>query len=159
VSHEHRGPGADRAFAQMGVEHVAAQRSGVVGQVTVARPRGGDLAVTVHEAYPDETVTSERAGVDVEQTQFTQSPGREGVAARLVPGDRTLLDDDDVVARARQPGGDRRSGRTTADDEDVGVQSSCRQPADAADGGDPGMPTGPTGVMSAMAGTSGDVKS
>jgi len=141
----------------MGVEHVATQRSGVIGHVAVARPRGGDPAVTVHEAHPGETVTTERAGVDVEQTQFMQGPGREGVAARLVPGDRPLLDDDDVMAGASQPGGDRCSSRTTADDEDVGVQSAVRQPADAADGGEPGMATGPTGVMSAMAGTSGDV--
>lgn len=156
MPHQQRGAGVDRTLSEVGVEHVAAQCGGVIREVAVARPRSGDRTVPVDESHTGEAVGAQRAGVDLESAQFTDRPRREGITARLVPSDRPLLDDGDVMARASQPGGDRCSSRTTADDEDVGVQSAVRQPAD---GGEPGMGTGPTGVMSAMAGTSGDVKS
>ncbi len=140
----------------MGIEDVTAQRNAVTRQFAVARPRGRHLAIAVNESHTGEAMGAEFDRVDLEQTQFADRPRCEGVTARLVPRDRSLLDDGDVMARSGQPRGDRRPGRTTADDEDVGVQGACRQPADA---GEPGMASGPTGVMSAMAGTSGDVKS
>ncbi len=140
----------------MGVEDIAAQSNSMIRQFAVARPRGRHLSIAVNESHAGESMGAEFDRVDLEQTQFVDRPRCEGVAARLVPGDRSLLDDRDVMTRSGQPRGDGRPGRTAADDEDVGVQSACRQPADA---GEPGMASGPTGVMSAMAGTSGDVKS
>jgi hypothetical protein len=146
------------ASAQVGVEHVTAQCDCVVGQVTVPWPGGGHLAAAVDEANACQPMPTERDRVDVEQRQFTQGPRCEGVAARFVPRDGTLLDDGDVVTRPREPGGDRRARRTAADDEDVGVQGACRQPADA---GEPAMASGPIGMISAspIAGASGEVKS
>ena len=127
----------------------------MIGQVGVARPRCGGLAMAVHESNAGESMPAERERIDIEQAQLAQCPRCERVAARLVPGDRPLLDDGDVVARPCQPRRDGRSGRTAADDENVGVQGACRQPA----GGEPGMASGPIGVISAppMAGASGEV--
>ncbi len=140
----------------MGVEEVAAQRDGVIGKVAVTRPGSGDFALAVPESHTREAVPAERRRVDAEPTQLADRSRRERVAARLVPSDRSFLDDGDVVSGTSQPRRDRRSGRSTADDEDVGVQGARRQPADA---GEPAMASGPIGVMSAIAGASGDVKS
>jgi len=45
--------------------------------------------------------------------------GGEAVAAGLDPGERLLLQQDDVVAGLGQPVGAGRSGRAASDDEDV----------------------------------------
>ena len=128
----------------------------MISEVAVTRPRSGRFALAVHEANPCESVPTQRERVDAEQVQLTQRSWRECVAACLVPSDRPLLDDGDVVARPCQPCRDGRSGRTAADDEDVGVQGACRQPADA---GEPGMASGPIGVISTppIVGASGEV--
>jgi hypothetical protein len=94
----------------------------MIGQLGVPWPRRADLAAPVDQADPGESVSTEVQRIDLEQSQFAQGTWGERVAARLVPGDRPLLDDGDVVAGAGEPGGDRCSRRTTADDEDVGVQ-------------------------------------
>ena len=141
----------------MVVEHVAPERGGVTRQVSVTRPRCSDLAVAVDEAHAGESVSAERCGVDAEQRQLAERTRGERIAARLVTGDGSLLDDRDVMTGARQPCGDRCSGRTTADDEDVGVQGVSGQPA--APGGEPGMASGPIGVISTspIVGASGEV--
>ncbi len=141
-------PACSSPLADVGVEKIAAQRDGVIRQVAVTRPGRGDFALAVSESHTGEAVPSERDRIDVESAQLADRSRCERVTARLVPGDRPLLDDGDVVSCSGQPRGDRGSGRTTADDEDVGVQGACRQPADA---GEPAMASGPIGVMSAMA--------
>jgi hypothetical protein len=156
MTHQHRGAGGDRSLAQVCVEDVASKCCGVVRQVAVTGPRRGGLALAVNEAHAGESVAAERNRIDVEACEFTQRSGGQRVAARLVARDRSFLDDGDVMAGPGQPGGDRGSGRTTADDEDVGVQGACRQPADA---GEPGIASGPIGVISAppISGASGEV--
>jgi hypothetical protein len=124
VAHQHHGTGSGGTRSQVGVEHLAPQRHGMVGQLGVPRPRRADLAAPVGQADPGETVSTEVQRIDVEQAQFAQGTWGERVAARLVPGDRSLLDDGDVVAGTGEPGGDRCPRRTTADDEDVGVQGA-----------------------------------
>ena len=108
------------------------------------------------EPDTDDPVTAEPQRIDVEPGEFAQGPWGEDVAARLVPGDRPLLDQGDVMPGARQQIGDRRSGGTTADDEDVGVQQDRRQPA-----AEPSTGSGPTGATSTSPNVSpsGEVKS
>lgn len=113
----------------------------------------------MYESYARQAMGAEFERVDLEQVQFVDRSWRERVAARLVSCDRALLDDGDVASRSGQPRGNGRPGRTTADDEDVGVQRAERAVRQPADAGEPATATGPIGVMSAMAGTSGDVKS
>ena len=146
MSHEARRSSLDGALAQPRVEDVTAQRDRVIGQVAVAWPGGGGLASSVDEPYPCEPVSAEVDRIDAQERQLAQGPRRQRIAARLVSGDRPLLDHGDMVARSGQPGGDRRSGGSTTDDEDVGVQGACRQPADA---GEPGTASGPMGMISA----------
>ena len=142
----------------MSVEDVAAQCDCVFGQLAVPWPRCGHLALAVDETHAGQSMAAEPDRVDVEQGQFADRPRCQRIAARLVARERSLLDDSDVMAGSRQPRGDRCSGRTTADDEDVGVQDACRQPAE---GGEPGMASGPIGMIPAspIAGASGEVKS
>jgi hypothetical protein len=156
VAHQHDGARVDCPSAQVCVEQIAPQCDGVVREVAVAWPGRSRLTSAVDETYPGETVPAERDRVDVEQCQFTDRSRGDRITARLVPRDRPLLDDRDVVARSRQPRGDRRPGRTAADDEDVGVQGAYRQPADA---GEPTTASGPTGMISAppISGASGEV--
>jgi hypothetical protein len=124
----------------------------------VAGPRSGDRSIAVDEADTRQPMGTQRRRVDVEPRQFVQGSRRERVTAGLVSCDGAFLDDGDVMTCPGEPGGDRRPGRTPADDEDVGVQggprSVGRQPAD---GGEPGMASGPIGVMSAIVGGSGEV--
>jgi hypothetical protein len=61
----------------------------------------------VDESDASESVTAESDRVDVEQCQFVQRPRCQCVTACLVACDRSLLDDGDMMSRARQPGGDR----------------------------------------------------
>ncbi len=140
----------------MCVEHVAAKRVGVVRKTAVARPRCGDLPVAVDQADAGEPVSPERSRIDIEHRQLVQRSWRDGITAGLVARDGPLLDECDVMARSGQPRGDRRSGRTSADDEDVGVQSVSCQPADA---GEPGTASGPIGMISTSpnSGASGEV--
>lgn len=97
----------------------------------------------MHESDTDDAVAAECKRIDVETGKLTECPWRQDVATRLVPGDRPLLDEGDVVPGPREQIGDRCSGGTTADDEDVGVQQDRRQPA-----AEPSTGSGPTGVTS-----------
>ena len=156
MSHQHGRARVGCSSAKLCVEHIAAQRHRMVRQIAVAGPWCRHLALFVHQAHPGQPVAAELERIDAEQRQFAEGPRGECVATRLVPGCRTLLDERDVVARSGEPGRDGRSGGTTADDEDVGVQGACRQPADA---GEPGIASGPIGVISAppIVGASGEV--
>ena len=136
----------------MGIEQIAAKRNRMIGQIAMARPRSRHRSLAVDEPDPREAMSTERERVDTEECQFSQRSRGERVTACLVPCDGSLLDERDVMSCFGQPGGDRGSGRTTADDEDVGVQGACRQPASA---GEPGMASGPTGVISASPITGG----
>jgi hypothetical protein len=124
MAHQHHGTGRSGSCAEVRVEHVAAQRHRVFGQVGAARPRCADLASAVGQADPGEAVAAELQGVDIEQAEFSECSWGERVTARLVARDRSLLDDGDVMARLGEPGGDRCPCGTTADDEDVGVQGA-----------------------------------
>ena len=156
VAHQHDRSGLGGAGAQVCVEDVAAKCVGVVRQTAVARPRCGHLALAVDQAHAGEPVCPQRCRVDAEHREFVQRSRRDRIATGLVARDRALLGERDVMAGAGQPRGDRRPGRTPADDEDVGVQSVLCQPAD---GGEPGMASGPIGMISAgpMSGASGEV--
>jgi hypothetical protein len=70
----------------------------MVGKLGVPWPGCGHLTFAVDESYAGETVPAERDRVDVEQCQFAQRARGDGVTTRLVPRDRPLLDDRDVVA-------------------------------------------------------------
>ena len=100
-------------------------------------------ASAVDESDPDDAVAAECQRIDIETGEFAECPWGQDVTARLVPGDRSLLDERDVMAGPRQQIGDRCSGGTTADDEDVGVQRDRRQPA-----AEPSTGSGPTGATS-----------
>ena len=118
--------------------------------------RRGDLAPAMDESDADDAMTAEREGLDIEPGEFAECPRGQDVAARLVSGDRSFLDERDLMAGPRQQIGDRGSGGTTADDEDVGVQRRRRQPA-----AEPSTGSGPTGATSTSpnASPSGDVMS
>ena len=157
MAHQHRRSRVGRARPQVCIEQVATQRRGVVRHVGVARPGRRDASRSVDEPNSGEAMSAERHRVDVEQRQLAQRSWGDRITAGLVARDRALLDDRDVMAGSGQPGGDRRSGRTPADDEDVGVQRVLRQPA--APGGEPGMALGPIGVSatSPIVGPASDV--
>ena len=144
------------ALAQVGIEQVAPEGGGVIGQVAVTRPWRCHFALTMGESHAGESVAAERDRIDIESAQLSERSWGDRVTARLVTSDGPLLDDGDVVTGPGEPRGDRRPGRTTADDEDVGVQGAARQPADA---GEPAMASGPIGVISAtpISGASGEV--
>ena len=128
----------------------------MIGDRGEVRPRCGDLAPAMDESDPDDAMTAECQWFDIEPGELAECPWGQDVAAGLVPGDRSFLDERDLMAGPRQQIGDRGSGGTTADDEDVGVQRCRRQPA-----AEPSTGSGPTGATSTSpnASPSGDVKS
>lgn len=90
----------------MGVEYISTQRHRMIRELAVARPRRRHLAIAVHESHAGEAMCSEFDRVDSEPTQFSDRTRSERIAACLVPVDRSLFDDDDVMARSGQPRGD-----------------------------------------------------
>ncbi len=94
----------------------------MIGEVAVARPRRSDIVAFVRQTDACQAMPAQRDRVGAEPREFANRPRGECVTARFVSGDRSLLDDGDVVADAGEPGGNRCPGGTTADNEDVGVQ-------------------------------------
>ena len=115
-----------RALAGLGAAGLAAAGLAVTGfELT----RSGGAAGGARTGRPTRMAWSYQTGGPVisfvrrfgqaDVVELLDRPGRETVAARLLPGKPLLLNEEDVVAGIGQPVGARRPRRPAADDEDV----------------------------------------
>ena len=128
------GAGRSSAVEQDLVEHFASHRQSAVGvscetragatkSPAMTRPFGARTRTPDSAAAPEHFDALERA----HRVEHARRLGAEVLGARFRSRESRAVDEQHVNAAPSQREGERRSRRTTADDEDVGVHADRRE--------------------------------